>query len=103
MNGIHGTDHSVDYWELILGFWTRNFVDLVSSRNEEILGGDFVDLRSSTPLPVVGRASAHMGALNRQSQSVEWNRQLVNDIQTVRDRGRLDVFETRDSEAKSVG
>ena len=103
MNGLHGTDYSVDYWELILGFWTRSFVDLVSSRNEEILGGTYIDVGSSTPPPVVSRASAHLGALNRQSQSAEWNRQLASDIQTIRDRGQLDVLETRDSEAKSVG
>lgn len=97
MNELHGLNHSAGYWELVLGFWVRNFVDLVSSRNREIDGISVIDFQPSPPLPVVHRASPFMGDLNRKSQSVAWNRQLVDDIRDIRQQGEVSVVESRSS------
>ena len=80
LNELHGVAKPTDYWELVLGFWTRNFVDLVSSRCEELQCATGAVVSDLSETGSIARAGRLMGSLNRQSQSVEWNHRLTADI-----------------------
>lgn len=84
LNDLHELDRPVRYWELIAGFWVRNFVDVVSSRLQELEAGMFHIRAKCGKTKSVTRTSEYMWELTQLGQSIEWNQQLIADISAVR-------------------
>lgn len=89
LNEVHQVEASVHYWDTALGFWVRNFIDLVHGRLEEIESGmhrsnssEAVDQASSDLQ--LNRAAMLMSMLNAHSQSAFWTRRLIDDIILLR-------------------
>jgi putative transferase (TIGR04331 family) len=96
LNSIHKTEHSLEYWQIIIGPWLLTYVAAVFDRWESIrLAADLgIPLKTVVPSSAIARSAAYdyNSSIQLMIKDDEWNYLLYCDILQVQNAPEIEII-----------